>query len=43
MMDLEIINKYINEVERKIKRKQADNLLEREIDWSETDQGIGGP
>lgn len=43
MIDIEIIKKDINDAERDIKRKQGDDLREREIDWDDTNQGIGGP
>lgn len=42
IMDVEMIRKDINEAEHTMKRKQGDDVREREIDWDDRNQGIGG-
>jgi hypothetical protein len=41
--DIQMIQRDINDIEHEIKVKQGDTQREREIDWDETNQGIGGP
>lgn len=41
IVDIEMLKKDINEAEHTIQRKQGDDVREREIDWDDTNQGIG--